>query len=113
MLVNEQMYAKFISIMVASINMHGKVDAAWVCDKIAQHIDSLGRVAYEVTLTEFVEEYGESLDSIYMGRDADGEKQYEDVNLETCWTERVRKKLAELDYYERNGLNFTITSVAA
>ena len=101
--MNDTIYAAFVSIMTECINRDGKCDDAEVCATIAAHINMLPfTVHYSDTLYDFINEYGEDVDQIYMGRDEDGEKKYHTFNPETNWHERIRKELAKIGYYKRH-----------
>ena len=98
---NEVIAASLISIMTEHINAHGKVDDAIICRSIADYINTIPfTVYYADTLYDFIAEYGEDVDDTYVGRDADGEKQYITHNPNTNWHARIRKELVALGYYK-------------
>lgn len=97
------LFDAFLSIMTECVNNNdGKCDDAEVCATIAAYINMLPYgVYYSQALWDFIHEYGEDEDYTYLGRDAEGEKQYIVHNPDTHWHERIRKELVKLDYYKR------------
>jgi hypothetical protein len=99
-----RLFDAFLSIMTECINSAGgKCDDAEVCATIAAYINMLPfTVYYSHDLYDFIHEYGEDEDYTYLGRDAEGEKQYIVHNPETHWHERIRKELVKLGHYKRH-----------
>ncbi len=107
-------YAGLVSILLNRINLDGKCDDAEVCKDIAAYINMLPMgCAYGSTLWEFINDYGEDEDSRYLGRDAEGEKQYHISNPDTNWHERIRKELVAIHYYQRQNEYFAKLHEAA
>lgn len=91
-----------LSILTEHVNAYGKVDDAEICKTIAAYINMLPEGCYYgSSLFDFIYEYGEDEDMTFIGRDADGEKQYHSFNPDTNWHERIRKELVALGYYKR------------
>lgn len=98
---NQIIFNAFLSILVNNLNENGKCGDADVCCEIAHYINMLPKSVYWLdTLYDFIDEHGENVDEIYMGRDEDGEKIYNVFNKETNWHDRVRKELVKLNYYK-------------
>jgi hypothetical protein len=98
-----KLYNAFISILTERINQDGKCDDAEVCKDIAAYLNMLPFTTnIGDTLWNFIDEHGEDVDYTYLGRDADGEKQYLTHNPDTNWHERIRKELAKIGYYKRH-----------
>jgi len=98
----EFIYTALISILTNRINLDSQCDDAEVCKDIAAYIATLPYdCPYGQTLWEFINDHGEDTETIYLGRDAEGEKQYHILNPQTNWHERIRKNLAQTGYYKR------------
>ena len=97
-------YNDMVSILVNRVN-GGKLDDVEVCNDIAAWIGMIGFGAPQIGLWsaigEFINEHGEDVDETYMGRDADGEKQYHTFNPDTNWHTRIRRALVAGGYYDR------------
>lgn len=102
-MINDTTYAALLAIMINRINLDGKCDDEEVCKDIAAYLNMLNGEASQFghTLWEFIYDYGEDSDDIFMGRDEEGEKVYHTTNKETNWHERIRKELVRLGYYDR------------
>lgn len=100
-MINDTTYLAFLSIMIDHINVNGKVDDAMLCKELASYIHNTPDLGYYgETLWEFIYEYGEDCDETYMGRDAEGEKQYHTFNPKTNWHERIRLALVAMGHYK-------------
>lgn len=98
---NQVILASLTSILTEHVNAHGKVDDALICRSIADYLNSIPfTIYYHDALYDFIREFGEDVDENYLGRDADGEKQYVVYNKETNWHSRIRKELIALGYFE-------------
>jgi hypothetical protein len=94
-------FAALLAIMINHINVNGKVVDALLCKELATYIHNTPDLGYYGTaLMDFIYEYGEDCDETYMGRDAEGEKQYHTFNKETNWHERIRKELVTMGHYK-------------
>ena len=103
--MNPELFASFLSLMIAHVNATGAVDDGLFCKELAKHVhDNKGEVGYYGTLSEFIREFGEEYDEAYMGRDEDGEKQYHCFNPKTNWHDRIRMELVALGYYQESNL---------
>ncbi len=100
-MLNNNIFAAFLSIMIEHINVNGKVDDALLCKELATYIHNTPDLGYYgETLWEFIYEYGEDEHTDYMGRDEYGEKQYYSHNPDTNWHARIRKELVAMGHYE-------------
>ena len=98
---NEVITASLMSILTEHVNARGKVDDAALCRSIADYINGIPfTIYYADSLYDFIREFGEDYDETYLGRDADGEKQYIVFNKDTNWHTRIRKELIALGYYK-------------
>ena len=99
--MNDVIYASLTSILTEHVNAHGKVVDAIICRSIADYINGIPfTIYYADSLYDFIREFGEDYDETYLGRDADGEKQYIVYNKDTNWHTRIRKELIALGYYK-------------
>lgn len=100
--MSQDIFGDFLAIMLDNINEAGKCIDEDICKDIAGYISMLSyETRYHDALYDFIAEYGEDVDETYMGRDADGEKQYHVFNTETNWHERIRRELCLMGYYKR------------
>ncbi len=98
---NAVIFKSLVSILTEHVNVNGKVVDADLCKSIALYINSIPfGIYYADALYDFIYEYGEDTYDTYLGRDENGEKQYEVHNPETNWNERIRKELVALGHYE-------------
>ena len=103
MILHEDIFHHFLSLLIDNINQNGTCNDAEVCASIADYINMLpANTCYAHTLYEFIAEHGEDTDESYVGRDEEGEKQYIVHNKETNWHERIRKELVAIGYYKRS-----------
>lgn len=91
-----------LSILTEHVNAYGKVEPAELCKDIAAYLNMLPFTVYVWdSLMDFIYEYGEEAEDIYLGRDQDGEKQYFLVNPNTEWHGRIQRELRAIGYYAR------------
>lgn len=100
--MNDDLFGNFLSIMLDNINEAGKCIDEDICKDIAAFIAMLPyETPWSMALYDFIAEHGEDVDDMYIGRDADGEKQYHVFNKDTNWHERIRRELCLTGYFKR------------